>query len=113
MDVQSYQDLTAPARYRVRRWRPGVLVRYLYLLPMVVLVGAFLLYPAADTFWISFTNWNGLNNAAFIGLENYAHLFSDPIFTTSFVNTLLWVVGVLVLQVALGLLMAIVLSKIW
>ena len=105
--------LAKPGRYRARRWRPILLVRYLYLLPMVVLVGAFLLYPAADTFWISFTNWNGLNNAAFIGLENYAHLFSDPVFTTSFVNTLLWVVGVLMLQVALGLLMAIVLSNIW
>src|SRR5207237_3129012 len=105
--------LAKPAGHRARRWRPGVLVRYLYLLPMVVLVGAFLRYPAADTFWISFTNWNGLNNAAFIGLENYARLFSDPVFTTSFVNTLLWVVGVLVLQVALGLLMAIVLSNIW
>lgn len=102
------------ARGAARRpWRPATLARYLYLLPMVLLVGAFLLYPAADTFWVSFTNWNGLNNATFIGLQNYVQLFGDPAFTTSFVNTLLWVAGVLVLQVTLGLLMAVVLSNVW
>jgi multiple sugar transport system permease protein len=79
---------------------------------MLLLVGAFLLYPAANTFWLSFTNSNGLNNPKFIGLQNYTNLFTDPAFTTSFTNTLLWVVGVLVLQVALGLLIALVLSEV-
>jgi multiple sugar transport system permease protein len=96
-----------------RAWRPAELARFLYLLPMVALVGAFLLYPAADTFWVSFTNWNGLNNASFIGFQNYSRLFSDPAFSTSFTNTLIWVGGILVLQVGLGLLMAIILSDIW
>ena len=87
--------------------------RYLFLLPMVVLVGAFLLYPAADTAWVSFTNWNGLNDAQFIGLANYLQLFESAAFVTSFENTLIWVAGVLVLQVAVGLLFALVLSRVW
>lgn len=83
---------------------------YLYLVPMIAVVGVFLLYPAADTVWTSFTDSNGLGNAHFIGLDNYVNLVHDSAFATSFENTLYWVAGVLVLQVGLGLLMALVLS---
>jgi ABC-type sugar transport system permease subunit len=85
---------------------------YLYLAPMVIVVGAFLLYPAASTIWYSFTNWNGTTAATFAGLRNYVQLLTDPQFATSFTNTLLWVVGVLVLQVGLGLLFAVVLNSV-
>ncbi len=91
---------------------PIAQLHYLYLLPMLLLVGCFLLYPAANTAWLSLTDSNGLNNPKFIGLKNYTNLFTDPAFSTSFTNTLLWVVGVLVLQVTLGLLIALVLSDI-
>lgn len=87
------------------------LVAYLYLVPMVTLVGVFLLYPAADTVWTSLTDSTGLGNAKFIGLDNYVNLVHDSAFKTSFVNTLYWVGGVLVLQVGLGLLMALVLTS--
>jgi ABC-type sugar transport system permease subunit len=87
------------------------LFAYLYLLPMLALVGVFLLYPAADTVWTSLTDSNGLDHAKFIGLDNYVNLVKDSAFMTSFVNTLYWVGGVLVLQVGLGLLMALVLSS--
>jgi ABC-type sugar transport system permease subunit len=105
--------IASPTSSARRRRRMAGLTHYLYLLPMLVLVGAFLLYPAADTLWISFTNWNGLNDAAFIGLQNYIQLFSDAAFSTSFFNTLIWVGGVLVLQVGLGLLVAVILNGIW
>jgi len=78
---------------------------------MVALVGVFLLYPAADTVWTSLTDSTGLGSANFIGIDNYVNLIHDSAFITSFVNTLYWVGGVLVLQVGLGLLMALVLSS--
>jgi ABC-type sugar transport system permease subunit len=87
------------------------LVAYLYLVPMVVLVGVFLLYPAADTVWTSLTDSTGLGHANFIGLDNYVNLIHDSAFKTSFVNTVYWVCGVLALQVGLGLLMALVLTS--
>ncbi len=34
---------------------------YLYLLPALVFVGVFLLYPAGYTIYISLTDWDGLN----------------------------------------------------
>jgi multiple sugar transport system permease protein len=87
-------------------------LQYLYLLPMLLIVGCFLLYPAAKTLWLSLTDSNGLNTPKFIGLKNYTNVFTDPAFSTSFQNTLLWVVGVMVLQVTLGLLIAVVLSSV-
>jgi multiple sugar transport system permease protein len=87
------------------------LVAYLYLVPMVALVSVFLLYPAADTVWTSLTDSTGLGSAHFVGLDNYVNLIHDSAFKTSFLNTLYWVAGVLVLQVGLGLVMALVLSS--
>jgi ABC-type sugar transport system permease subunit len=87
-------------------------LQYLYMLPMLLMVGAFLLYPAITTLRLSFTDSNGLNDEKFIGLKNYTDLFTDPQFSTSFNNTLLWVAGVMLLQVVLGLLLAVVLSEV-
>ncbi len=101
---------TAVGQPRRRTRRPVAPARFLYLLPMFVLVGVFLLYPALDTAWVSFTDWNGLTAPAFVGLRNYGALVTDPAFTTSFSNTMLWVFGVLVLQVVLGLAVAVALN---
>ena len=83
---------------------------YLYLVPMVAMVTVFLLYPAADTIWISFTRWDGLHQPVFVGLGNYLKWSTDPAFLTSSLNTVFWVVGVLVLQVGLGLVLAVILN---
>jgi ABC-type sugar transport system permease subunit len=82
----------------------------LYLVPMVVMVGIFLLYPAAETIRLSFTQWDGLNPPAFNGVHNYINFVHDPAFTTALRNTVYWVVGILILQVGLGLLLAVVIN---
>jgi ABC-type sugar transport system permease subunit len=83
---------------------------YLYLVPMVALVGVFLLYPALDTIWLSFTRWDGIHAPVFNGLHNYTTFTTDPAFSTAFVNTLYWVAGIMLLQVGLGLLLAVVIN---
>lgn len=60
---------------------------YLYLAPMVILVGVFLLYPAADTIWLSFNDWNGIHVAQFVGIANFLKLGTDPAFITACLNT--------------------------
>ena len=84
---------------------------YLYLLPALLFVGVFLLYPAIYTLYISFTDWDGLNPPAFIGLQNYIEIiFHEPVFVTSTLNTLIWVVASLALPVLLGLGLAVIIS---
>ena len=99
---------TRVARRRRRRRRAA---GYLYLLPMVALVGVFLLYPAVKTVWVALTDATGTNPGSFVGLDNFTRLVKDPAFRTSVRNTTYWVVGALILQVGLGLLLAIVLSN--
>src|SRR5215475_3940344 len=110
------REVAAPRRVEARRqaWSWSrfrtAAVPYLYLVPMVALVGIFLLYPAADTIWLSFTKWNGIHSPQFIGLDNYTSWATDPAFGTAVVNTLYWVAGILVVQVGLGLLAAVVIN---
>jgi ABC-type sugar transport system permease subunit len=103
------QRITPALARRRRRWRR--LGGYLYLLPMVALVSVFLLYPAVKTIWVSLTDATGTDAGTFVGIDNFTRLFKDPAFRTSVRNTVYWVLGALVLQVGLGLLLAIVLSN--
>ncbi len=99
-----------PARTSRHRFFDKIEV-YLYLLPALLFVGIFLLYPAVYTLYISFTDWDGLNEPSFVGLQNYNELiFHEPVFTTSAINTLVWVVATLAFPVLLGLALAMVIN---
>lgn len=80
---------------------------YVFMLPALVLVAAVLLWPFARTAYLSLTEYGGIGAAHFIGLQNYSDLLHDPQLSRSFTNTLLWVIGTLLLPVGLGLLIAI------
>ena len=79
---------------------------YLYVLPAVLFVAAFLLYPMVYTLWQGFTDSNGLTAPNFVGFANYSQLFGNANFLLSLKNTLIWVVASVALPVALGLVMA-------
>jgi ABC-type sugar transport system permease subunit len=81
------------------------------LVPGLVLVGVFLLWPMVRTVYLSFFTSDGLAPATYTGLDNYAQLLDDPIFVRSTVNTLIWVGGTLILPVVLGLLVALLSSS--
>lgn len=103
---------TGPPRSAVRR--PGALrdrVRSIpFLLPAVALVGVMLLVPFVATVYQSLTDDDGFTSS-FIGLENYARLFRDPLFGQSVLNTVMWTVGTLVLPVGIGLIVAVFTSQ--
>ena len=102
-----------PRAYPSRRRFTRKVEVYLYLLPALLFVGIFLLYPAVYTLYISFTDWNGLNAPTFIGLQNYSELiFKEPVFKISAINTLVWVVATLAFPVLLGLAMAVIINYI-
>ncbi|MEV6168978.1 sugar ABC transporter permease [Streptomyces sp. NPDC051954] len=77
-----------------------------FLTPAVALIFVLLLVPFLSTAWRSLFDDNGVT-ARFVGLSNYVALFTDPDFGRSLLNTVLWVVGTLVLPVLLGLLLAV------
>jgi multiple sugar transport system permease protein len=56
-------------------------------------------------------DWNGIIEAQFAGLQNYADLFGDPVFWVSLRNTLVYALGVVPLSMLLGLLAALGLNR--
>ncbi len=73
----------------------------LYILPALILLCVFCLYPTVMAFVNSFTNWDGGSKADFIGFENYTKIFSDRLFWISMRNVIiLTVVGMVLGNVA-------------
>ena len=79
----------------------------LFLSPTVILLFAFLLYPLIQSVYYSFTDWyNFSNEKTFIGLDNYRQLVQDPVVGIALRNTLILIVGAIVLQAGGGLALA-------
>ncbi len=76
---------------------------YLFLGPAMLVFGAAVLVPMVFTVGFSFTEWNGFGPMTFVGLENYATAATDPILRESFVHVLIYIAATLILEVAVGL----------
>jgi N-acetylglucosamine transport system permease protein len=50
-----------------------------FLLPALVLYGAFVLWPYAQAIYVSFTSWRGVSpSKPWVGLDNYQRAWNDP-----------------------------------
>lgn len=74
--------------------------------PGVAVVVLALYIPVIYTVYLSFTEYDGLGDPEWIGIDNYVEMFQDPAILLSIVNTLAWVLGTLIVPVGLGLLVA-------
>lgn len=84
----------------------------LFISPWVIGVLLFVAYPVFDSLYYSFTDYNGLNQASWIGLGNYSSLLTqDPLFWLSVRNTLYYVVVSLVLGQSTSLLFAVLMRR--
>ena len=81
--------------------------------PAVVLLLGWMLIPLGMTIWFSLLRYNLLQpgQESFTGFTNYAFFLSDPSFWDSIRNTLTLVIGVLVITISLGVLLALLLNQ--
>lgn len=87
--------------------KPVSLKPYLYIFPALAAYGMFVLYPAFSSLLYSFTDWDGVGKASFIGLRNYAKaLLHDPLVWTALKNNLIYMVFFSLIPIAIGLLLA-------
>src|SRR5688572_13223656 len=77
-----------------------------FIAPGVLLVAVLLYLPLLWTTFLSFTEYNGLGDPEWVGIDNYVEMFDDPAFVGALVNTLLWVGGTLLIPVGIGLALA-------
>lgn len=86
-------------------------VAYLYILPALILVVGVVYAGVGYNAWVSTLNWNGIAPVwQNVGLGQYRKAAADPIVWSAIWHTLLFAVLTIVIQMAIGLLMALVLS---
>lgn len=83
----------------------------LLLAPSLFGLSAFLLFPILVIIWLSLNEWDLLGPMRFVGLANYADVLTDPTFGNSMWRTVIFVLSVIPLQTALGLFMAVLLTR--
>lgn len=84
---------------------------YLFLIPALIFMGIFLFYPIVDVFRLSFTNYNMIQEASYVGTQNYENLFNDPLFWKTLKNSFIYLIGVVPLLVILPIFIAILVNR--
>jgi ABC-type polysaccharide transport system permease subunit len=92
--------------------RRDVLTGYLFILPQLAGVAVFVLLPVGMAIWYSLNDWNVFTGKqTFVGGENYAALASDPQLPKVLLATVIFSGGVVVVNITLGLLIAVLLNR--
>ena len=87
---------------------------WLYLLPAVLFLGVFLVYPLIDVFVYSFEEGYNYASQTFfgIGLYNYSYVLHDPYFLQAVQNTLILVFITVPVSTGISLLISVALSSV-
>lgn len=87
-------------------------IPYLYLLPGLLLLAAFVFFPILQNIRYSFLKWDLFSGTTkWIGISNYSRLFQDDAFWVAFVNNIRYIVISLFFQVGFALILAAVLEN--
>ena len=84
--------------------KAGNIVRpYIFIGPVLALVGTMLVYPTVGTILSAFKNEDGTE---WVGIRNFLKLFKDPNFGSTVFNNFEWVAVVPIVTVAFGIMIA-------
>ena len=97
------------ARLRRRREEGGSLF---FLIPVIVIFIALFAYPMGQSFYYSFTNFNGYSNHfKYVGFRNYHLIFTDPTMVAALGFTIAFAVGTTIIVTLLAIPLAIILNR--
>ncbi|WP_433519369.1 carbohydrate ABC transporter permease [Nonomuraea sp. CA-143628] len=104
--------LVAGRASRLRQRIAAARWSYLYVLPMLVLLLAFVIYPIIASLGYTFYRWDGIGEPGdFVGLANFSRVMTDSIFWGALRNTFFYVLLVVPVQLVLALALALVLNN--
>jgi multiple sugar transport system permease protein len=83
----------------------------LFISPWIIGFAALAVYPIAISLYYSFTNFDGVGAAQWVGFGNYQRLFNDSTYRTAVVNTLYYTAIFVPLSTVLSLGMAVLLNQ--
>jgi ABC-type sugar transport system permease subunit len=91
---------------------PPNIWRVVFLAPPLAVFALIVVWPLLDSFFYSFTNWNGFDpDYKFVGFANFRKVFTDPLFFNAGLNTLIWIVAAILLPTFMGLVLALLLDS--
>lgn len=97
-------------RKRSASSRRETLEFYLFISPWLIGLIVFLVYPLVSSLYYSFTRYEIGGRPSWIGLENYARMFADPLYLktikTTFIFALVSVPGISLVALGLALILA-------
>ncbi|HEX2621844.1 MAG TPA: sugar ABC transporter permease, partial [Phototrophicaceae bacterium] len=88
------------------------LLGYLFILPSFIGFMAFIGVPAIRSVFISFTQWNLLSDAKYVGFDNYNTIFADDRFWKSLQITATYVIWNIPIQTVLAIFIAVLLERV-
>jgi raffinose/stachyose/melibiose transport system permease protein len=114
---QPPEDFGTPAGHVVNRLRyrlfSNVVIPWLFILPILIIHIIVVAIPAITGVYYSLTEWSGIGDAKFIGLENFRRLFfEDESFRRALGNNVVWMLFFLTVPFALALLASSLLARI-
>ncbi len=83
----------------------------LFLAPTVIGIGLFTVIPIIASFVLAFFEWDIISNPKFVGLANFTDIATDPTVRVSFLNTILFVIAAVTLQLAVALGLAVLVQS--
>ena len=90
----------------------GYLKYMFYVLPGLIGLYIFAVYPNLQVFPLSFYKWNGVSKTkTFVGWQNISTTFNSPYFKQSLLNTISYILFLFVVQSIVALLLALILKK--
>ncbi len=96
-----------------RQWVRKGLIPWLFILPIFLLHLLVVTLPAFSSLYYSLTEWSGMGQGEFIGLDNFKRLiFDDPTYTHALANNIKWMAFFLTVPFGLSLFAAFLLSQI-
>ncbi len=98
-------------RRRHRRSTRARITPWLYILPALILVVGIIYVGIGYTGWVSTLDWNGIDDAPrSVGAQNFLDIAVDPVFWVSLGHVAVFGAVTIIVQMLLGLTMAVLLS---
>jgi len=100
-------------KVKTKGYKPGEKpwTAYLYILPGLLIYGAFVLWPIIATLRYSFYDWDGFSAPTFTGLDNYVRLWQDSLFGISLRNNLLFILFYTLFPIVIALFLTSLLTR--
>lgn len=107
LQPQSLRRISGYTKRQKRQFAYG----FAYILPSLILILVFWVTPILMSFYFSFTKYNVLTPAKWIGADNYIRLLSDPMVKAALKNTIIYTAVTVPIQTILSLTLAAIIAS--